>query len=309
MAEVSEAHAISLSQHVTALRQAFGSSRWAGEIGVTLTEAFYRWKYDTPAGQAIIAYVRNGARPVSGVSAFPLIFNLPGRGPIKGWQIGDIMTAPEMRGRGLYRECLSDIVQRLDDQLLICFPNGQSQRAIEQAGFRAVAEVQTFVRPILPVIGGRLSEDQNEINFLDLSAVVSKNPPYSSVHRDAKYLAWRYEQHPAFSYQVIGGGAEGFAIVRSFRLFGMNVAIVMEFHSTEGLAARLLHKVQRWTGKNGMVAVFLMANWFPFKPLRSGYFFVPPSLMPKQQVLFVRYPRAQTVDLRWRTQIGDWDGL
>jgi hypothetical protein len=214
-----------------------------------------------------------------------------------------------MRGQGLYGKCVSTLVESMNDQLLLCFPNDRSRHWIERVGFTAVANVETFVRPLLiPSLKRAPASTANPDVRISEAGAAIPTPPWLSVRRDRDYLEWRYAQHPAFSYQAIGG-AEGFAMVRRFRLAGVNVAIVMEFHPTIGSEARLLRQVHRWARENGLVASFLMANWLPLKPITCGYIFVPPRLMPKRQILFVRYPRGQTSNLPWRTQIGDWDGL
>ena len=307
-AQIFDAHEMDLARHVAALRTAFRGSPWSGEIGATLTEEFYSWKYHTPAGRAKIACIRSGPEPVSGVSAFPMTFELPGHGLVRGWQIGDIMTVPDERGRGLYRKCLTALVEQLDDELLVCFPNDRSRRAMEQAGFAAVAEIKTFVRPVLIPFAGRGSTVPDAPGLFGLAGSSTTTPPSAGVHRNQEYLEWRYARHPVFHYQAVGE-PEGVAVVRSFRLLGADVAVVMEFHPTDGLATPLLNKVHRWARENRLVACFLMANWFPMKPLRAGYLFVPPALLPKRQVLFVRYPRGRAIPLDWKTQIGDWDGL
>jgi GNAT superfamily N-acetyltransferase len=306
--QIFEASEIDLSRHVATLHRAFQASPWAAEIGATFTEGFYRWKYNTPAGKARIAYAMSGSEPASGVSAFPVMLDLPHERPTRGWQIGDIMTVPEMRGRGLYGKCLSALVESMDDQLLLCFPNDRSRHWIERAGFSAVANVETFVRPLLiPSLKRSPARTADpDVRISEADAAVPTQ--WLSVRRDRDYFEWRYARHPAFSYQTIGG-AEGFAIVRSFSLFGANVGIVMEFHPTIGSGARLLRQVHHWARENGLVASFLMANWFPLKPITCGYVFVPHRLVPKRQILFVRYPGGRTSDLPWRTQIGDWDGL
>jgi GNAT superfamily N-acetyltransferase len=308
MAQVLAAQELDFARHVVALRRAFHESPWASEIGVTLTEKFYRWKYDTPAGEAKIACVMSGTGPVSSVSAFPMTFDVPGRPPTRGWQIGDIMTSPEVRGQGLYGTCLSKLIEVLDDQLLICFPNDRSRRGIERVGFTAVADIETFIRPLLIPLGGRDLPRSDEPSASDISWPDSRPSEYLSVHKDQEYLAWRYARHPAFHYQFIAG-SEGWAVTRCFRLFGTKVAIVVEFNPTGEGCAPLLKKVHRWARANGMMASFLMANWYPMKPMRFGYLFVPSLLMPKRQILYVRYPQGRTGNLPWRTQIGDWDGL
>jgi GNAT superfamily N-acetyltransferase len=306
-AQIFDPHEVDLSRHVSALRKAFHGSAWAGEISATLTEDFYGWKYHTPAGRAKVAYIMSGSEPVSGLSAFPMTFERPNQALARGWQIGDIMTAPEARGRGLYGKCLSAMVEQLNEDLLICFPNRLSRRSIEQAGFVAVADVDTFVRPLLPSLSNR-GASLDEPKILEIPQSASTTSQFAAVHKDPQYFAWRYIRHPVFDYQAVEG-SEGLAIVRSFKLFGVGVAIIMEFHPVEKSATPLLNKVHQWARQNGMIATFLMANWFPIKPIRSAYVYIPSGLMPKRQVLYVRYPRGKAVKMNWKTQIGDWDGL
>src|SRR5581483_10998265 len=88
MAQVLAAQELDFARHVVALRRAFHESPWASEIGITLTETFYRWKYDTPAGEAKISCIMSATAPVTNVPAFPVA--LHGRPWPKppGWQIG-----------------------------------------------------------------------------------------------------------------------------------------------------------------------------------------------------------------------------
>jgi RimJ/RimL family protein N-acetyltransferase len=200
--QVFEASGIDLAQYVTALRRAFQTSAWADEIGASMTEEFYRWKYNTPAGAARIARVLSDGAPISGVSAFPLLLGGGKREPEVGWQIGDIMTVPEMRGQGLYTKCLGALVEALDDQLLFCFPNERSRRAIERSGFLRVADVDTYVQPIFAA--GRPEVSQ----VLDLDQIDGPIDPASEswlgVFKDRSYLSWRYRHHPHGIYRAIG---------------------------------------------------------------------------------------------------------
>jgi hypothetical protein len=98
--------------------------------------------------------------------------------------------------------------------------------------------------------------------------------------------------------------------VRSFEVFGKSVAVIMEFHaaSLEGVRP-LLTAVRQWAAARRMKAAFLMTNRFPARPLKFGYWWIPPQLLPKRQSLYVRYPRGEALQYSWRVQIGDWDGL
>ena len=307
-AQVVDVSDIDFALHVAALRRAFQTSAWADEIGASMTEEFYRWKYNTPAGTAKIACVVSNGVPISAVSAFPVFFGGRGLKPEIGWQIGDIMTIPEMRGRGLYNRCLAALVEALDDQLLICFPNERSRRPIERSGFFRVADVDTYVHPIF---GSRKERGFQPLNLerLDWPLEDLNRRSRLGVFKDHSYFSWRYLHHPNGIYQAVGG-PEGVAVVRSFEVFGKSVAVIMEFHPTSLEGVRpLLAAVHRWAAMNQMRAAFLMTNWFPARPLKFSYWWIPPQLLPKRQSLYVRYPRGEALDCSWSVQIGDWDGL
>ena len=307
-AQVFDVSDIDLALHVAALRRAFQTSTWADEIGASMTEEFYRWKYNTPAGTAKIACVVSSGAPVSGVSAFPLFFGGRGLEPEIGWQIGDIMTIPEMRGRGLYTRCLAALVEALDDQLLICFPNERSRRPIERSGFLRVADVDTYVHPLLGFCEAKGIQLLN-LDRLDWPLEGLNGQSRLGVFKDHSYFSWRYLHRPNGIYQAVGG-PEGVAVVRSFEVFGKSVAVIMEFHPTSLEGVRpLLAAVHRWAAMNQMRAAFLMTNWFPARPLKFSYWWIPPQLLPKRQSLYVRYPRGKALDCSWSVQIGDWDGL
>lgn len=75
---------LDIDRHVELLRSAFGQSAWATQIGDTFTPEFYRWKYFSPAGEAIIASLSGEEGLVASVSAFPTRLHTP-FGEQRGW--------------------------------------------------------------------------------------------------------------------------------------------------------------------------------------------------------------------------------
>src|ERR1700693_6275314 len=108
--------------------------------------------------------------------------------------------------------------------MLVCFPNDNSRRGIEEQGFGFATELLTYVRPLNP--------------FATAPRVIADSPAFrepDSAERGAGYsffrtsddLQWRYRRNPALRYEVVAVD-EGHCVFRPFRLFGSTVSIVME---------------------------------------------------------------------------------
>ena len=299
------AGSIDLDRHLVLLRKSFGQSAWAAQIGATLTREFYLWKYFSTAGQAVIASVLADREVVSGVAALPTLFQTPG-GVKKGWQIADIATVPSARKRGFYRACLKALIERLGDDMLVCFPNDNSRRGIEEQGFGFATELLTYVRPLNP--------------FATAPRVIADSPAFrepDSAERGAGYsffrtpddLEWRYRRNPALRYDVVAVD-EGHCVFRPFRLFGSTVSIVMEVVAADERAfCDLVRDAERAAAGCRLRANFIMTSSPLPAGLRARYLTLPQMLLPKRQALFVRMPGAMTPSPAWSVQIGDWDGL
>jgi GNAT superfamily N-acetyltransferase len=303
-----KASSLDIDRHVRLLKESFRQSAWAGQIGTTLTREFHIWKYFSPAGEAVISSVLIQGEVVASVSALPTLFQTPS-GVKKGWQIGDIATLPPARRKGLYRSCLNALVELLGDDILVCFPNDRSERALEEQGFRFSTDVRTFVRPLNP-FAPRATElrPENGSEAFEKFASTGRRDRYS-FFRDRDYLEWRYRKNPACRYDVIPTD-EGYSVLRSFRLFGTAVGIVMEVGAASDRAfCDLIRKSERSAAGNRSRANFIMTS-SPLPPgLRRRYLALPQLLLPKRQALFVRTPGAMTPSPTWSVQIGDWDGL
>ena len=144
---------LDLDHHVTAFREAFAHVSWREEIEPVISAEFFRWKYRTPYGAAVIAHIAAGGRLVSSAAAFPLMLRTPA-GTRLAWQVGDLITTPDARGQGLFRRCLAALVGELGPKgPLICFPNRLSIGEIQRQGFCCVTELRVCARQTLVVRG------------------------------------------------------------------------------------------------------------------------------------------------------------
>jgi ribosomal protein S18 acetylase RimI-like enzyme len=303
-----DAGSLDIDRHILLLNRSFGQSAWAAQIGTTLTREFYIWKYFSPAGEAVISSVLTEGEVASSVSALPTLFQTPS-GVKKGWQIADIATLPSARRRGLYRSCLSGLVERLADQMLVCFPNANSRKEIERQGFSYATDVRTFVRPLNPFAGRpAVTSSANDPATFEKSGSAGRRDTYS-FFRNRDFLQWRYRTNPACRYDVISSDG-GYCVLRSFDLFGSAVGIVMEIAAdTERAAGELMRETERMAAGKGMRANFIMTSTPLVRGLRSRYLPLPRMLLPKRQALFVRTSGAMAPSASWDIQIGDWDGL
>ena len=302
-----DASEIELDAHIELLANAFRDSPMASSIRETFAKEFYRWKYFTPFGRAIVATAMDGARQTACVAALPMQFIGP-TGPRKGWQITDIATLPSERGRGLFRQCLGTLVASVSGDTIICFPNFLSRKGIEAEEFKLSSEIHTYVKALTPNV---LPIDLASMDVLAASVppVYGTHPASFSVMRSPEFINWRYRLNPTFRYrQVIT--TSGHAIFRPFKLFGANVAIIMELEASEpNRLMRVLHKTERTAAAEGMRACFMMTSALEFSAWRRGYVKIPATLLPKRQLLFVRNPIPSDAEVPWTTSIGDWDGL
>lgn len=302
------ASSLDIDRHIELLRTAFGESAWARQIGDTFTPEFYRWKYFSPAGEAIIASLNGDDGLVASVSAFPTRLRTPS-GEQKGWQIGDIATISSARRRGLYRKCLHALVERLGGDILVCFPNKLSRNGIQACGFGVAADVRTYIRPL---IGRSRSAPSGHTDWDSLESCHFSEPArtggYSFV-RDREFLKWRYRDNPACAYELISTQG-GYCISRPFVAFGRHVNVVMEVGAgNDRIFCDLVLDVERMAAKHGRGTNFVMTSRpMPWR-MRMRYLPVPHRLLPKRQILLVRMPGEHPLQGNWDVQIGDWDGL
>jgi GNAT superfamily N-acetyltransferase len=312
--QIISADDLDLDRHVTAFREAFAHVGWREEIEPATNAEFFRWKYRTPYGDAVIAHLATGGRLISSASAFPLMLRTPA-GTHLAWQVVDLITTPDARGQGLFRRCLAVLVNELGPKgPLICFPNRLSIGEIQRQGFRCVTELRTCARQTLVVRAGNSTLVQDSPPDVQTKATDTRTV---CVCKDANYLNWRYVHNPARRYQFISecSSPESFAVVRELALpLGQRASVVMDMSAEEDAdRSGVLRQVHQWAHRRGLICNFLFCGGSPLRALGKGYIPLPSWAQPKRHLVFMKFPasmdKEEMTTWRYAFQIGDWDGL
>jgi GNAT superfamily N-acetyltransferase len=209
------------------------------------TPEFFAWKYRAnPAGPARIGVAELDGRPVCMAAALPMRMRLGGR-DVRGSISVDIATAPELRGRGLYRRVASTLWTQLAEDgfaLTYGFTNRLSTDVtLGVLGRREVGPLPLRVRPLRPVrlaaaalglgsdavdpgpdvrpaaagpaAGGPLGEGVERVAGFDarwdeLWRRIEPNVDVAVV-RDSRFLSWRYVERPDADYEILADLPEG----------------------------------------------------------------------------------------------------
>lgn len=179
------------------------------------TAAQFRWKYETPAGAALIARVRRQGDLVAAAAAMPMLFRL-GHRQLCVHQIVDLASAPQVRGQGVFRRCLAALLDKLGpERPLYCLPNRHSRRSLEGAGFRALGRLDTwFAVAPRPNPGPLYAED----------------PSFGLDLADNETFAWRFERRPDTVYETALRGAAGVFVMRRVAVGPIALPVIMAFH-------------------------------------------------------------------------------
>ena len=103
--------------------EAFAEVVGAQGMGSLHAPEYYRWKYHTPWGSALIATVRKDQKLVAANAMYPLRI-VAADDHAMGWQSCDTATLPAARGQGLFMQCLHALQEQLgDDAIFFGFPN------------------------------------------------------------------------------------------------------------------------------------------------------------------------------------------
>jgi hypothetical protein len=284
---------------------------------------YFQWKFNPPAGEAQIAIARDGGEMVAANAMIPLAVR---RGAVRAraWQSCDTATSPKARGKGLFQGCLAALHAALSPgDLFFGFPNAQSTRGFERAGWRELALVHTWVAPLprllsrtspraRPISSAGSAHDALSERLLGMGA-----RPEVAVEHDAAFLDWRYFRHPVARYEALLAGdaaaPEGSAIVRFTEIGARRVALAMELSATTARGERelLLHLKAR-AAEAGRPWFVLLDSALPLATgFGAGLVPVWSRLLPKRQVLMGIAtdddPAPALLAGPWRVQTGDWD--
>lgn len=301
-------------------REAF--AKIIGQTGTDylFDEAYYRWKYHPPTGNAKIALLQDGVGLVSANSMYPLDILADGA-RILGWQSCDTATHPRGRGKGYFMKCLGSLKAVLEpENLFFGFPNRSSMRGFVKLGWTHHGDVRTWAR----ALPGRKTAGFLAIEPID--NFTAEQDAFSGeiaaqggamLDRGSAYMNWRYRQHPFHQYGVFGwreaGRLLGVIVLRRVKITGRELAIVMETLALLPHVERgMLSFAAGWAREHGAAYTLVLNNTTQtINGILSAYVPVPMWVLPKRQVLMgaaMSGSRAQAAwRMPWRVQIGDWD--
>ncbi len=205
---------------------------------------------------------------------------------------------------------------RLGDGVFFGFPNSRSAPQLRAMGWRYVDSLSPFagIIPHLTAIETVHRVDR----FGDAQDQLVRNLALSDglrIIRSSAYMNARYcsALRPVYScYVVRNGGAEdcGWIVLRTLRLFGVKVSVIMDAFAVDAVSQRLLIRhAGFWTREQGCAATVSFNNqWRALDLLRYALIAIPPLMMPRPLVLMVSGAHASGTD-HWHSHVGDWDGL
>lgn len=278
------------------------------------TADYYLWKY-TLLQPARIAEYRHDGELLAMCAAFPLQIRR-GEGSVTGWQICDIATAPASRGHGLFTACLAALSQSLPaGDVFFGFPNKNSAPRLAALGWQTAGKLRPFAG-ILPAMTAS-SNIQRIDRFEDGEDPATCNAAPSGglqIARTAAYLTARYcsPLRPIYAcYAVRNGSTDcGWIVLRTLRLFGLKVSVIMDVFAIDAAVRRMLVRhAGFWSGAQGCLATVSFSNeWNAMELSRCGLFAVPGLAISRQLNLMVSDRHAHSGQ-QWQSRLGDWDGL
>ena len=285
-----------------------------------MTPEFYRWKYSPPAGDAKIAVIYEEGELAAANAMFPLLIHYQEQ-IIYGWQSCDTATLPSGRGKGYFLKCLHALVEELQEgELFFGFPNRNSIRGFKKIGWSEIGDLTTWIKPI--TVNLRMKRNLNIIEveqFSDRQDSLNQilvNSGDSILDRGAKYMNWRYVNHPVFSYRIFAHdspeGRQGVVVFRKANIMGRDWAIVMDLWGINSSTERdLLREVSVQAKRQKLSRMVMLNTGLSFySRLSTGFFPVPSWMTPKRNILMgsAKGGRAEALlNAKWHLRTGDWD--
>jgi hypothetical protein len=296
----------------------------SGVSDMFMNPSYYKWKYNTPYGKALIALVYDGGRMVSSNAMIPLEFSYSNV-RVTCWQSCDTATAPHACGKGYFSHCLNQLKSVLkSDEVFYGFPNKNSIRGFEKIGWVRKGIVSTWLNPfsLLSTYNEEVQESAKLSDSFDrhgTNASTSSHQRYVAIARDSGYLEWRYFRNPCHKYtflELIGDSTHyGFSVIRRAHVLHRDVLIIMELVASSDCVERtMLRHVSWYAQKERPSMVILLDNGLKTtNALGSGYCPVWNRLLPKQQHLMgyaMPGEKSQFVFTKpWHITTGDWDAF
>lgn len=173
-----------------------------------LTEAFgagfdhqwFQWKHRHGPWGPSLGWVADSGSGLLGVRLF-LPWRLRERDTIyRAFRPCDTVTAPEARGRGVFRSLTEHAIAHLDDDVDFLFntPNEKSRPGYLKMGFVEWGEVSQRVSIVLPRRAALIDDPKPVSQWSGVKTLM-----------DDRFLAWRYRDCPGWHYSTFGMESEG----------------------------------------------------------------------------------------------------
>ncbi len=319
--DVIPARNIDLIAYAAMQRSSFADMLQA--LGVTdsfMTPEFYRWKYESPWGEAKIAVVTEQGEMVASNAMLPYVLRRESDS-FRAWQSMDTATIPKARGKGYFSKCINALHEVvLPEELFFGFPNRNSTRGLVKLGWKENCLVDIWVASTIPWPSAR--ENTSLVTSLphsmrEFTSALTKSR-LTMIERSPEYLNWRYLKHRVHQYEVMvvqhQEKVTGFVVVREASIQSRKFCLIMELWG-ESLAVRssLVGNARSWARQRRVSFLAMFDNRIPmFDAFRLGFIKVPTPFLPKRQVLMGagKGEKAQAVMMsQWSVQLGDWDGF
>jgi hypothetical protein len=245
-------------------QHAFADFRGIMPARTIQTPEYYRWKYLTPWGSARLSSATIDGAMAANVTAIPYPVT-DGVDERIGWQICDIATHPDFRGRGLFRQCLAVLVSSLpSNSMVFCLPNRQSFSAFIRLGFVQAGALRVWAS-VAPLLHARRSNERGaNQNFCGRHPATTPTPSIFHARVDDHYLGWRFERRPDHEYRrVVTSSGEGIAIVRSLLVGGQKTSILMFFEGGHAIDEKdiLRSTVSLESRRASRAILYLDSHW------------------------------------------------
>lgn len=251
-------------------------SLWQAAFGKEMPEDLWRWKYlESPFKHKILLCLNEQREVVAFYGGIPYRANREGR-TIEVVQLMDIMSHPDYRGAGLFVRTAKEFFRRFCDSqgsdFLYGFPGKYhyelGRRLIGYKGLPGGVSFLTARTADLAGknrwFGGRFELiSEIDSSFDNLWKVCLDYYPLSVI-RDAKFVRWRFMDHPLKKYEVwgyrryFGKKLQGYAV---FSIEGQKARLIdMLTPSSIRLTSDFLARLGGLFGERGIEEV---ETWFP----------------------------------------------
>jgi GNAT acetyltransferase-like protein len=283
---------LDLVRHTLLQRDAFARRFGLIRASTVQTEAYYAWKYSSPAGVARIAQAFDGDTLVASASAVPVRLASE-RSALRAWQLCDLATAPHMRRRGIFSSCLARLLADLGQRAPVyCMPNAQSYAPLRRAGFAEVGRLRLYL-----TLRFRLGQWAR-----------SGHAPVTTAPRglgldllDPATLDWRFRLRPEIPYEV--AELDGAGVIALRAVGGHLACAVVGLRIAAADPKRVIEALSRALGGRRYPALLTLSQEAP--PWRRHSWLIPQSIMPRQfPILALDFP-AEALSF----SAAEWDVL